>query len=136
MHAVRAESRFSEDVGRQLAGTQRAWRAGSVIPSTQVQEFVAETWERHTSMTTRRKRRYQRGSVCKSNNGQIWYGRYYPVPGAPQRRVRLGRTDEIDERQARIALDDLVAELNRNPGHVLGTEPVRRFIEQVYVSMK
>ena len=36
-------------------------------------------------MTTRRARRYQRGSICKSENGEIWYGKYYPAPGAPQK---------------------------------------------------
>jgi integrase len=87
-------------------------------------------------MTTPRARRYQRGSICKSENGEVWYGKYYPVPGAPQKRVQLGRTAEMDEKQARIALDDIVAELNRNPGHRLGAEPVRRFVEQVYIPQK
>jgi integrase len=102
----------------------------------QVQEFVAETRERHAFMTTKRARRYQRGSVCKSQNGQIWYGKYYPAPGAPQKRVPLGRTEEMDEKQARTALDDIVAVLNRNPTHALGAEPVRRFVEQVFIPQK
>ena len=104
--------------------------------STQVQEFVAEARERHALMTTRRARRYQRGCICKSQNGEVWYGRYYPAPGAPQKRVPLGRTSQIDEKQARIRLDDMVAVLNRNPAHVLGAEPVRRFLQQVYVPQK
>ena len=33
-------------------------------------------------------------------------------------------------------LDDIVAALNRNPAHVLGVEPVRRFVEQVYIPQK
>jgi len=87
-------------------------------------------------MTTRRARRYQRGSICKSQNAEVWYGRFYPVPGAPQKRIQLGRTSEIDEKQARIRLDDMVAVLNRNPAHVLGAEPVRRFLQQVYIPQK
>lgn len=107
-----------------------------MIQSTQIQDFVAETRERHAFMTTGRTRRYQRGSISKSVNGEIWYGKYYPAPGAPQRRVQLGRTDEMDEKQARVALDDIVAALNKNPTHALGAVPVRRFIEQVYVPVK
>ena len=107
-----------------------------MIQSKQVQEFVAETRERQRLMTTKRARRYQRGSICKSPNGEVWYGKYYPAPGAPQKRVRLGRTSEVDEKQARIALDDIVAALNRNPAHALGREPVRRFVEQVYIPQK
>jgi hypothetical protein len=42
----------------------------------------------------------------------------------------------MDEKQARIGLDDIVAFLNRNPAHVLGAEPVRRFVEQVYIPQK
>jgi integrase len=42
----------------------------------------------------------------------------------------------MDEKRARIALDDVVAQLNRNPVHALGAEPVRRFVEQVYIPMK
>src|SRR5438067_896337 len=87
-------------------------------------------------MTIRRARRYQRGCICRSDNGEIWYGKYYPSPGAPQKRVQLGRADEMDEKQARIALDDIVARLNRNPAHALGAEPVRRFVDQVYIPMK
>jgi site-specific recombinase XerC len=33
-------------------------------------------------------------------------------------------------------LDDIVAALNRNPAHALGSEPVRRFVEQVYIPQK
>jgi integrase len=87
-------------------------------------------------MTTTRARRYQRGSIGKSENGEVWYGKYYPVPGAPQKRVQLGRTAEMDEKRARTVLDDIVAELNRNPGHRLAAEPVRRFVEQVYIPQK
>ena len=75
----------------------------------EVQEFVAETRERHALMTTRRARRYQRGSLCKSESGELWYGKYYPAPGAPQKRVQLGRTSEMDDKEARTALDDIVA---------------------------
>jgi len=42
----------------------------------------------------------------------------------------------MDEKQARTALDDIVAVLNRNPAHALGAEPVRRFVEQVYIPQK
>jgi len=101
-----------------------------------VQEFVAEARERDARMTTRRSRRYQRGSICKSQNGEIWYGKYYPAPGAPQKRVQLGRTSEMDDKAARTALDDIVAALNRDPAHMLGSEPVRRFVEQVYIPQK
>src|SRR3954471_2978059 len=104
-----------------------------MILLTLIQEFVAEARERHAPMSTRRSRRYQRGTICRSQNGEIWYGRYYPAPGAPQKRVQLGRVDELDEKQARIALDDIVAALNKNPAHALGAEPVRRFVEQVYI---
>jgi len=104
-----------------------------MIQSSEIQEFVAETREKDALMTTRR---YQRGSICKSANGEVWYGKYYPAPGAPQKRVQLGRTAEKDEKQARIALDDIVAVLNRNPAHALGAEPVRRFVEQVYIPQK
>jgi len=69
-------------------------------------------------------------------NGQIWYGKYYPAPGAPQKRVQLGRTEEMDEKQARTALDDIIAVLNRNPTQALGAEPVRRFVEQVFIPQK
>lgn len=93
----------------------------------EVQEFVAEARERHALMTTRRARRYQRGSLCKSENGEIWYGKYYPAPGAPQKCVQLGRVSEMDKKQARTALNDIVAALNKNPGHALGAELVRRF---------
>src|SRR5262245_20072381 len=107
-----------------------------MIQSTQVQELVAETRERYALMTTTRVRRYQRGSICKSENGEVWYGKYYPAPGATQKRVQLGRTAEMDEKQARTALDDIVAVLNRNPAHSLGVEPVRRFVEQMYIPQK
>ena len=43
----------------------------------EIQEFVAETRERDALMTTRR---YQRGSICKSADGEVWYGKYYPAP--------------------------------------------------------
>ncbi len=102
----------------------------------QIQDFVAETRERRALMATRKARRYQRGSICKSINGEVWYGKFYPAPGAPQKRVQLGRTAEMEEKQARIALDDIVAGLNRNPAHALGVEPVRRFVEQVYIPQK
>ena len=107
-----------------------------MIQSSQTQEFVAETPERRALMTTKRARRYQRGCICQSQNGEIWYGRYYPAPGAPQERVQLGRTSEIDRNQARVVLDDIVAILNRNQAHALGSEPVRRFVEQVYIPQK
>jgi site-specific recombinase XerC len=107
-----------------------------VLQLPEIQEFVAEARERNALMTTRRARRYQRGSICKSENGEVWYGKYYPAPGAPQKRVQLGRASEMDEKQARIGLDDIVALLNRNPAHVLGAEPVRRFVEQVYIPQK
>jgi integrase len=108
----------------------------SVLQLPQVQEFVAEARERHVLMATRRARRYQRGSICKSQNGETWYGKYYPAPGAPQKRVQLGRIDELDEKGARVALDDIVAALNRHPAHANGAELVRRFVEQVYIPQK
>jgi hypothetical protein len=40
----------------------------------EIQEFVAETREGNALMTTKRGRRYQRGSICKSENGEVWYG--------------------------------------------------------------
>ena len=102
----------------------------------EIQECVAEARERNALMTTRRARRYQRGSLCKSENAEIWYGKYYPAPGAPQKRVQLGRSSEMNERQARTALDDIIALLNRNPAHAQGAELVRRFVEQVYIPQK
>jgi integrase len=42
----------------------------------------------------------------------------------------------MDEKQSRTAMDDIVAVLNRNPAHALGAEPVRRFVEQVYIPQK
>lgn len=42
----------------------------------------------------------------------------------------------MNERHARTALDDIIAVLNRNPAHALGAEPVRRFVEQVYIPQK
>ena len=33
-------------------------------------------------------------------------------------------------------MDDIIAVLNRNPAHALGAEPVRRFVEQVYIPQK
>src|SRR5580658_5078306 len=119
-----------------MAGRQREKRTGVMLQSTEVQEFVAGTRERHALMTTRRARRYQRGSLCKSENAEIWYGKYYPAPGAPQKRVQLGRSSEMNERQARTALDDIIALLNRNPAHAQGAELVRRFVEQVYIPQK
>jgi integrase len=116
-------------------GQREKWHC-VVLQLPEVQEFVAESRERHALMATRRARRYQRGNVSKSENGQIWYGKYYPAPGASQKRVQLGRTEEMDEKQARTALDDIVAVLNRNPSHALGTEPVRRFVEQVFIPQK
>ena len=107
-----------------------------MIQSTQVQEFVAETPERRALMTTKKARRYQRGCICKSENKEIWYGKYYPQPGAPQKRVQLGRCSEIDEKEARTALDDIVAALNKGPSQVLGGELVRRFVKQVYIPQK
>jgi hypothetical protein len=73
-----------------------------MIQSTQVQDFVAGTRERHALMITRKSRRYQRGCICKSKNGEIWYGKYYPAPGGSQKRVQLGRVSEIDEKRARV----------------------------------
>jgi site-specific recombinase XerD len=107
-----------------------------VLQLPQVQEFVAEARKRYALMTTTRARRYQRGSICKSQNGEIWYGKYYPAPGAPQKRVQLGRRSEMNEKQARTALDDMMALLNKNPAHALGAELVRRFVEQVYIPQK
>jgi site-specific recombinase XerC len=107
-----------------------------VLQLPEIQEFVAEARERNALMTTRRARRYQRGSICKSESGEVWYGKYYPAPGAPQKRVQLGRASEMDEKQARMRLDDIVALLNRNPAQVFGAEPVRRFVEQVYMPQK
>jgi hypothetical protein len=42
----------------------------------------------------------------------------------------------MNDSQARTALDDIVALLNRNPAHAQGTELVRRFVEQVYIPQK
>src|SRR5947208_5227131 len=111
-------------------------RSHLVLKWPEIQEIVAEARERHALMSTKRARRYQRGSICRYENGEVWYGKYYPAPGAPQKRVQLGRTSEMDEKGARTALDDIVAALNRNPAHALGAEPVRRFIEQVYIPQK
>jgi hypothetical protein len=136
MLPVWKEIYLPKSIHRSLAGTERARWTGGVIQSTQIQEFVAETRERHALMTTGRARRYQRGSICKSWNGELRYGKYYPAPGSPQKRVQLGRTSEMDEKQARVAMDDVVAALNKNPVHALGAEPVRRFVEQVYKPVK
>src|ERR1022692_3136362 len=106
------------------------WHSARVSPGSGIRGGDAE---RHALMTTRKARRYQRGSLCKSENGEIWYGKYYPAPGAPQKRVQLGRCSEINEKQARSALDDIIAVLNRNPGHALGAELVGRFVKQVFV---
>ena len=102
----------------------------------EIQEFVAEARDRNALMTTRRVRRYQRGTVCRSQNGEIWYGKYYPAPGDPQRRVPLGRTSEMDEKQARIVLDDIVSALNKSHSQSLGGELVRRFVNNVYIPQK
>src|SRR5258708_19447338 len=127
---------LSKAISGPLGGRKRENGTGLVVQLQQFQEFVAEARERHALMTTRRTRRYQRGSICRSENGEVWYGKYYPAPGAPQKRVPLGRTSELDGKQARTALDDIVAALNRNPVHALGAEPVRRFVEQVYIPQK
>jgi integrase len=42
----------------------------------------------------------------------------------------------MNEKQARTALDDIIALLNRNPAHAQGAELVRRFVEQVYIPQK
>jgi hypothetical protein len=42
----------------------------------------------------------------------------------------------MNERQARTALDDIIALLNRNPAHAQGAELVRRFVQQVYIPQK
>jgi hypothetical protein len=42
----------------------------------------------------------------------------------------------MNEKQARTGLDDIIAQLNRNPAHALGAEPVRRFVEQVFIPQK
>lgn len=42
----------------------------------------------------------------------------------------------MNEKQARSALDDIIAVLNRNPGNALGAEPMQRFVEQVYIPQK
>jgi integrase len=42
----------------------------------------------------------------------------------------------MNEKQARTALDDIMAFLNRNPAHAQGAELVRRFVEQVYIPQK
>src|ERR1039458_4656234 len=77
-----------------VAGPDRESWASVVLQLAEIQEFVAETREGNALMTTKRGRRYQRGSICKSENGEVWYGKYYPAPGAPQKRVQLGRTSE------------------------------------------
>jgi hypothetical protein len=107
-----------------------------VLEFSEVQEFVAEARDRNALMTTRRARRYQRGTICRSQNGEIWYGKFYPAPGNPQRRVQLGRTSEMDEKQARIALDDIVSALNKTHSQSLGSELVRRFVNNVYIPQK
>src|SRR5437016_13846384 len=76
-----------------------------VVQFKQFQDSWQERGKGTRFMTTRRARRYQRGSICRSENGEVWYGKYYPAPGAPQRRVPLGRTSEMDGKQARTALD-------------------------------
>jgi integrase len=42
----------------------------------------------------------------------------------------------MNEKQARTGLDDIIAQLNRNPAHALEAEPVRRFVEQVFIPQK
>jgi site-specific recombinase XerC len=42
----------------------------------------------------------------------------------------------MNEKQARTALDDIMALLNRNPAQAQGAELVRRFVEQVYIPQK
>jgi integrase len=42
----------------------------------------------------------------------------------------------MNEKQARTALDDIIALLNRNPAHAQGADLVRRFVEQVYIPQK
>jgi integrase len=42
----------------------------------------------------------------------------------------------MSEAQARTALDDIVAQLNRSHSQVFGSELVRRFVEQVYIPQK
>jgi integrase len=42
----------------------------------------------------------------------------------------------MNEKQARTALDDIMAVLNRNPAQTQGAELVRRFVEQVYIPQK
>jgi integrase len=42
----------------------------------------------------------------------------------------------MNEKQARTALDDIIAVLNRNPAQTQGAELVRRFVEQVYIPQK
>src|SRR5260370_34693697 len=42
----------------------------------------------------------------------------------------------MDEKVGRVGLDDIVATLNKNPVHALGAEPVRRFVEQVFIPQK
>ena len=125
LYPVWTEICISKGIYCPRAGQQREKRRGIVLQLPEIQEFVAEARERNALMTTRRARRYQRGSICKSR-----------APGAPQKRVQLGRVSEMDEKQARIGLDDIVALLNRNPAHALGAEPVRRFVEQVYIPRK
>jgi hypothetical protein len=76
-----------------------------VLQFSEIQEIVAEAPERQALMSTRKAkaRRYQRGSISKSESGAIWYGKYYPAPGAPQKRVQFGRTDEISRRNTKMA---------------------------------
>jgi site-specific recombinase XerC len=53
-----------------------------VLQLPEVQEFVAEARERHALMTAGRARRYQRGCLCSSENGEIWYGNPAHAQGA------------------------------------------------------
>jgi len=39
-------------------------------------------------------------------------------------------------KRARVALDDIIAAMNKNPANALGAESVRRFVEQVFEPVK
>src|ERR1035438_1633489 len=78
------------------------WRSATVARGSGIRGGGAG---RHALMTTGRARRYQRGSLCSSTKGEIWYEKCYPATDAPQKRVQRGRSSEMNERQARTALD-------------------------------
>jgi hypothetical protein len=81
-------------------------------------------------MTTKRARRYQRGNLQITERRAL----VREILSRSRRSAEACSTrptPEIDEKQPRVALDDIVAVLNRNPAHVPGVEPVRRFVEQV-----